>query len=180
MKTANRLLHILTTSIILLILCVPFAAHAQLFDGKREDLILGFGAGFGVVASGDYGSATGFTTVGKIGYGFSDQFAIYFASDVLSFFPRLEMAYFLDPSSDYFLLGALGYRSIDDDSIFSLAGGLGFEMRDYFSLELMLGYNRVSETYSSPSWGFYTITYHTTTRHSNIITIAVTFNYYFY
>ena len=179
MKTTNRYRNLLTISIILFIWCAPFVVHAQLFDGNREGLILGGGVGYGIVASGDYGSVSGFTTSGKIGYGFSDQFAIYAASDVSIFFPHLVMAYFLDPTSDYFLQGALGYTSIDDDSILSLGGGLGYELRDHLSIELMFGYNRVSETYIS-SWNFYTGRTTTSTSHSNIITVAATFNYYFY
>ena len=168
-----------TTSIILLLCFAPFIADAQMFDGSREGLIFGGGIGYAAVASGDYGSATGFTTSGKIGYSISDQLAIYVSSSVLSFFPSLGFTYFLDSSSDYFVQGALGYTSGDEDSILSIAGGGGYELRDHLTLELMLGYNRLSDTYSS-SYNIFTGATTTTTSHSNFITVAATFNYYFY
>lgn len=120
-----------TTSIILLICFAPFIADAQMFDGSREGLIFGGGVGFAAVASGDYGSATGFTTSGKIGYGISDQLAIYVSSSVLSFYPSARSTYFPGLNSDYFVQGALGYTSGDEDSILSIAGGGGYELQDH-------------------------------------------------
>ncbi|MDE0634987.1 MAG: hypothetical protein OXI43_03925 [Candidatus Poribacteria bacterium] len=175
----NKHFFILTTLMMLLICGTPLATHAQLFDGKREGLILGGGIGYAAVASGDYGSATGFTTLGKIGYGTSDQLIIYVSSSIISFFPSLGFAYYPNLDSDYFVQGALGYTSADNDSILSISGGMGYELRDHMALEFMLGYNRLSDTYTS-SFNIFTGATTTATSHSNFITIAATFNYYFY
>ena len=144
------------------------------------------GIGYAVIAtgadsSGESFSASGFTTAGRIGYGLSDQLIIYFSSTLPNLVPSLGFMYFTDRRSDYYLQGLLGYTSADQDSLLSIAGGLGYELRDHLTLEGMIGYNRFSDTYTTYGgsfWGgFYTTTATTTT---NIITIALTFNVYFY
>ena len=177
MKIKLRYRLYLTASMILLICSAPIVVDAQMFDGNREGLFFGGGVGYAGVVSGDYGSATGFTTSGKIGFGVSDQLQIYISSDVLSFFPRVGLAYFLDPPSQLFVQGAVGYTSADDDSILSISGGAGYELSSHLTLEFLLGYNSLSETQYS-SFGFYGSS--TETVKSNYITIAATFNYYFY
>ena len=87
--------------------------------------------------------------------------------------------YFADPSSEYYLQGLIGRTSANQDSLLSIAGGLGYELRDHVSLELMLGYNRVSDTYTS-AWNPWTGETINETSESNIITIAATFNVHFY
>ena len=89
MKTNGRF-SILTTLIVLLIYGTSLVADAQLFDGEREGFLLGTGVGFAAAASGgNGGSATGFAVSGKIGYGMSDQMAIYFSSPVPSIMPSI-------------------------------------------------------------------------------------------
>ena len=171
----------LTTLIVLLICGTPLVTHAQLFDGEREGLLLGIGVGYAAVASGGAieGSATGFAVSGKLGYGLSDQLTIYLSSAVPSIVPSLGFLYFTDRNSDYYLTGSLGYVSGDQDSILSISGGMGYELRDHMSLELMLGYNRISDTYTS-AWNPWTGETINETSESNIITIAATFNVHFY
>ena len=177
----NRRFPILTTLIVLLICGTPLVTHAQLFDGKREGLLLGIGVGYAAIAGGGdiEGSAAGFATSGKLGYGMSDQLTIYLSSTVPSIIPSLGFMYFTDPNSDYYLTGLLGYASGDQDSILSISGGMGYELRDHVSLELMLGYNRISDTYTS-AWNPWTGETINETSESNIITIAATFNVHFY
>ena len=172
---------ILTTLIVLLICAVPLVAGAQLFDGKREGLLLGIGAGYAAVATGgDYGgSAAGFVTSGKIGYGMSDQLSLFLSSAVPQFSPHLGFMYFTDRNSDYYLQGLLGFAGSEDDRHISISGGIGYELRDHVSLELMLGYTRFSDTYTT-GINFWTGEVINETSVTNIITIAATFNVYFY
>ena len=176
----------LTTLVVLLICGTPLVTQAQLFDGEREGLLIGGGLGYAAIttgadSSGESFSGSGFTTTGRIGYGLSDQLTIYFSSTVPNLVPSLGFMYFTDQRSDYYLQGLLGYTSANQDSLFSIAGGLGYELRDHVTLEGMLGYNRFSDTYTTYGgsfWGGFTTGTATTT--TNIITIAVTFNVYFY
>lgn len=171
----------LTTLIVLLVCSTPLVTHAQLFDGEREGLLLGIGVGYAAVASGGAieGSATGVALSGKLGYGMSDQLTIYLSSTVPSIVPGLGFMYFTDRNSEYYLTGLLGYASGDQDSVLSISGGLGYELRDHVSLELMLGYNRISDTYTSSINIFTGETFNETSQ-SNVITIAATFNVHFY
>ena len=179
MKT-NRQSWMLITLIVLLICSTPLIARAQLFDGEREGLLIGGGLGFAAVAAGDSSgesfSGSGFSATGKIGYGLSDQLTLYFSTPVTSLVPSLGFMYYPDRRSDYYLQGVLGYTSANQDSIVSIAGGIGYELRDHVTLEGMLGYNRFSYTYTSYGWFSRSVRDNTI----NIITIAATFNVYFY
>ena len=176
----NLRFSILTTLIVLLICGAPLIARAQLFDGEREGLLLGIGVGYAAVASGDNGSsATGFATSGKIGYGMSDQLTIYLSSTVPSIIPSLGFMYFTDRNSDYYLQGSLGYASSEEDSHLSISGGIGYELRDHVSLELMLGYIRFSDTYTA-AFNPFTGTTINETSETDIIIIAATFNVHLY
>ena len=178
MKT-NRRFSILTTLMVLLICGVPLIARAQLFDGEREGLILGGGVGYAVVASGDNNSVAGFTTFGKIGYGLSDQLSLHLSSFVPNITPGLGFMYFLDRNLNHYLHGSLGYASAEQDSNLLISGGIGYEFRDHVSLELILGLNRYSDTYTS-SFNIFTGEIFNETSHYNIITIAAAFNIFFY
>ena len=180
MKT-NLRFSTLTILIVLLTFGPSLITHAQLFDGEREGLLLGIGVGYAAIASGGEieGSAAGFATSGKLGYGLSDQLTIYLSSTVPSIIPSLGLMYFADPNSNYYLHGALGYTSADEDSLVSLSGGIGYELRDHVSLELGLGYIRYTDTYTS-GFNIWTGETFNETSASNIITIAATFNVHFY
>lgn len=177
----NRHFGMLTTLIVLLICSTPVVTDAQLFDGEREGLLLGIGVGYAAIASGgDYeGSAVGFVTSGKIGYGLSDQFSLFLSSAVPQLSPHLGCMYFTDRNSNYYLQGLLGFAGSEEDRHLSISGGIGYELRDHVSLELMLGYTRFSDTYTT-GINFWTGEVINETSHSNIITIAATFNVHFY
>ncbi|MCG9132481.1 hypothetical protein J5I95_12430 [Candidatus Poribacteria bacterium] len=172
---------ILAILIVVLSCGTPLVAHAQLFDGKHEGLLLGIGVGYAAVASGgDYeGSAVGFITSGKIGYGLSDQFSLFLSSAVPQLSLHLGLMYFTDPNSNYYLQGLLGFASSEEDRHLSISGGIGYELRDHVSFELMLGYTRFSDTYTT-GINFWTGEVINETSETNIITIAATFNVHFY
>lgn len=180
MKT-NLRFSTLTTLIVLLTFGPSLITHAQLFDGKREGLLLGIGIGYAAIASGGdiEGFAAGFVSSGKLGYGLSDQLTLYLSSTVPSIIPSLGFMYFTDRNSDYYLHGALGYTSADQDSLVSVSGGIGYELRDHVSLELGLGYIRYTDTYTS-AWNPWTGQTINETSQSNVITIAATFNVHFF
>ncbi len=181
MKT-NFSFSILTTLIILLFCGSSFIAHAQFIDGEREGLFFGGGIGYSVIAAGDESSSftgSGFTTNGKLGYAISDQFAFFLSSSIQHLFPGLGIMYFPDRNSKYFLQGTLGYTSADQDSLFAISGGIGYEIRKYVTLELTLGYNRFSDTYTS-SIDIWSGTTTTSTSQTNIITLSATFNVLLY
>lgn len=182
----NRHKWMFRTLIVLFIWSPPLIAQAQLFDGEREGLLIGGGLGFAVIAmgddhSGESFSGTGFTTTGRIGYGLSDQLTLYFSSAVPNLVPSLGVMYYPDRRSDYYLQGLFGYTSANRDSLMSIAGGMGYVLREHVTLEGMLGYNRFSDTYTTYGgsfWGGFTT--YTATTTLNIITITATFNVYFY
>lgn len=177
----NLRISVLTTLIVLLICGVPLIATAQLFDGERDGLLLGVGVGYAAIASGgDYeGSAAGFTASGKFGYGLSDQLSLFLSSAVPQFSPHLGLMYFTDRNSNYYLQGLLGFSGSEEDRHLSVSGGIGYELRDHVSLELMLGYTRFSDTYTT-GINFWTGEVINETSVTNIITIAATFNVHFY
>ena len=190
MKT-NLSFSILTTLIVLLIGSSSLVAEAQMFDGELDGLILSGGAGFSAIVAGDNNFDDGVTVSGvsgvitnvKIGYGISNQLAIYVSSPIQYFTPGLGLMYFPDQYPDYYLNGTLGFRSIGGIDLLAISGGGGYELRDHLFLELMLGYNRYSYTYTytNPQFSFFTgPTTTTETLYSNAIIIAATFNYYFY
>ena len=193
MKT-NLRFSILTTSIVLLIGSPSLVAQAQMFDENREGLILGGGAGFSAIVVGDNKSDIGFTgsgltTNGKIGYGISNQLAIYVSSSIHNFTPGLGLMYFPDQYSDYYLNGTLGFRSAAGISNLAISGGVGYEFHDHIMFELTMGYNQFSYpetsiTYTTTNYYGYEVptgTETSTTRNKiNIITISFTLNYYFY
>ena len=173
---------ILTTLIIMLFCSSTFIAQAQLFDGEREGLIFGGGIGYSVIAAGDESSSftgSGFTTNGRLGYGLSNQLAVVLSSSIQNLFPGIGFLYFSDPNSQYFIQGSVGYTSADQDSLFAISGGIGYELREYVTLELILGYNRFSDTYTS-SYNFFTGATTTSTSQTNIITVSATVNLLLY
>ena len=181
MKT-NESFSTVTIFLLVVFTCsTPLVSDAQLFDGEREGLLLGIGVGYAAIASGGEieGSAAGFATSGKLGYGMSDQLTIYLSSTVPSIIPSLGFMYFTDRNSDYYVHGALGYTSADEDSLVSLSGGIGYELRDHVSLELGLGYIRYTDTYTS-GFNIWTGETFNETSQTNVITIAATFNVHFY
>ena len=185
-KKMNRRFSVFTILIVLLICGAPLIADAQFFDGEREGLMIGGGLGYaGIVtgqdSSGESFSASGFTTTGRIGYGFSDQLTLFFSSAVPNIVPSIGVMYFADSRTNNYLQGLIGYTSAAEDSLLSIAGGVGFGLNKHVTLEGMLGFNRFTDTYTSYGGSFFDgLTTSTETTMTDILTIAVTFNVYFY
>lgn len=102
------------------------ATSAQAFDEKREGFILGLGAGLSSVASsGDLDdTSVGFATSFKIGYGFNEQFSLYYVRNASWF------GYDDDPDEDTYASGISGvgasyYISPNDPAYVMAAVGFG-------------------------------------------------------
>ncbi len=167
---------IVLTLVIVLIYSVP--CKAELFDGERAGFILGAGVGYAAVQSSLY-AASGFTGLGKIGYGLSDQFSLHLTTLPPSFTPSLGFNYFSKIDSPLYLHGGIGYGSADSDSNISISGGLGYEFHQHLSLEGILALNRYSDTYTSQI-DIYSGQIYNETTHYNFLTLAVTFNFSYY
>ena len=171
---------ILTTLIALFICGTPLIAPAQLFDGDREGLLLGIGAGYAAIASGNNGgAATGVAVSGKLGYGMWDQLTLYLSSTIPNISPSLGFMFFPYRNSPIYRQGLVGQASSEEDSHFSISGGIGYEMRENISVELMLGFIRYSDTYAA-AYNPWTGEIINETSETNIITIAATFNVHLY
>ena len=158
---------------------VPLIASAELFDGEREGLIVGGGVGFAAVQSNDFDFGSGFTILGKMGYGVSNNFIVHLAMLPPATQPGLGFNYFANPRSPLYVHGALGYASADQDSNILISGGFGYELGKYLSLEAILGLNRYKDTYTS-SLNIFTGQIVNETTHYNIWTAAVFFNFTYY
>ncbi len=183
---------IFTTLMVLLICGTPLVARAQLFDGERDGLILGAGVGFAGVMSYTYSTleyydhtdtdvGSGWIASGKIGYGLSDQLALFLSSPVRDFSPHFGFMYFTERG--VYLQGLIGFLTyenahfassdeyLDDIHFYHeerpllISGGVGYELRDQISLEFVLGYARDASSKSFLA---------------DILTIAATFNVHFY
>ncbi len=183
MRTNYRYLFLLNV-IIVLFCCSSIIVHAQFIDGNREGLIFGGGIGYSgaAVDNKDIDSdltLSGFTTNGRIGYGVSNDLVIFLSSSIQNIFPGIGVMYFPDRTSQYFFQGTVGYTSANQDNLFAITGGIGYEFRKYLTLELILGYNRFTDTYTS-SLNIFTGETTTSTSHTNIITVSATFNVLMY
>lgn len=185
MKTTLSLT-VLADLTLLLICSGPGVADAQFLDGNREGLIVGGGVGYAAAVGESLGSVAGFTPFGRVGYGFSDEFALYFSSSLPSIAPAIGCLYYPDRHAPYYFQGALGYVSFDEDSLLSLSGGVGYELRDHVMIEFSLGFHRFTDTYTYTSYTDHIdlwIGRGTTvieTSHTNMITLAATFNVLLY
>lgn len=175
-----------------------------LFDGERDGLLLGVGVGFaGVISSTveyygytDPDVRSGWIASGKIGYGLSDQLALFLSSPVRDFSPHFGFMYFTERG--VYLQGLVGFLTYENAHFASsdeyedyqdyhfydreerhllISGGVGYELRDQISLEFMLGYTRFSDIESRRGEGLEVIQEKVTTH---IMMIAVTFNVHFY
>ena len=96
---------------------------ASAFDDQREGFLIGLGAGLNLTNTGFYNSSEtsfGLSTAFKIGYGFNNQFLLYYTNDV--------SWYGLDRSDDWFVTGASGIGAsyyIEENSPYYVMGSLG-------------------------------------------------------
>ena len=130
---------------------------ASAFDDQREGFLVSIGAGAALVNTSpdrfDDESSFGFTTSFKIGYGFSNQFLLYYVNDVSWFGldgtndtfatggSNIGISYYIDESSPYYVMGAIGIGSFQNftdgygeiGSTFSIGGG--YEVSPHILLE---------------------------------------------
>ena len=127
----------------------------QAFDEQKEGFVLNIGAGFSSITTDlTYGtlgadeSSFGFATSFKIGYGFTNQFLLYYINDVswygydklanddtyISALTGIGASYYPEEGSPYYLMGAIGIGSIanisenvgERGSAFMIGGGYEF------------------------------------------------------
>ena len=169
---------IVVTLMVLLVYSVPCVAQlevkSEVFDGRYEGLILGGGVGYSIVSSDVSDLTSGLTAQGKIGFGTSDRFSLYFSTLIPSITPGLGFNYFPKADSRLYYHGLLGYKRADSDSNFLIAGGTGYEFHKYLSLEFTIGLNRYSEVDDDANGA------DETTDNSYILTVGGTFNFAIY
>jgi len=132
------------------VLAVP--VMADVFDGNKEGFIVGIGAGYsltdthiGVSSKNNYfdenEANSGWATNFKIGYGFNNQFSVYYENDVSWFklggvndrfitgISALAMDYYIDENSPWYVTGSVGRATFsnftDNDT---LAKGIGYSV----------------------------------------------------
>jgi hypothetical protein len=137
-------------------------SSVEAFDEQREGFILSLGAGISSVntdikvGSSDFDdSSFGLATSFKIGYGFTNQFLLYYVNDVswygydndsnddtyTSGLTGVGVSYYIDESSPYYVMGAVGFGSFvnfsenqgENGSAFSI--GAGYEVSPHFLVE---------------------------------------------
>lgn len=144
-------------------------SSAQAFDDQREGFLMSFGAGLSSVNSeltaynNYYGNSfsidersLGFATAFKIGYGFNNQFLLYYTNDVSWFGidainnndtfitggSAIGASYYIDENGPIYITGAIGLGifsnfssgdSADLGSTFSV--GAGYEITPHVQLE---------------------------------------------
>jgi len=141
-------------------------SSAQAFDEKREGFIVGLGAGysfvnndvksntntkFNVSSKNAHALATSF----KIGYGFNEQFSLYYLNNVSWFgfdadkaddtytagMSAIAASYYLDPCSPWYITGGIGlgsYGNFTEKESLSGAGimlGAGYEIAPHIQVE---------------------------------------------
>lgn len=146
-------------------------AQSEVFDGQYEGLILGGGFGYSIVSNDVSALASGLTGQGKIGFGTSDRFSLYFSTLIPSILPGLGFNYFPKEDSRLYYHGLLGYARSDSDSNFLIAGGAGYEWRKYLSLEFTMRLNGYSDASANGI---------NETTNYNILAVVGTFNFTFY
>jgi len=144
------------------LLCALLLSSSEAFDEQKEGFLVGFGVGVSSInteADFNYISVeernTGLATSFKLGYGFSNQFLLYYSNDVtwygydndpnddtyISGMSGIGISYFLNENDPYYLMGAIGIGSFsnfsegkgDTGSAFSL--GVGYEIAYHTQIE---------------------------------------------
>ncbi len=130
---------------------------ASAFDDQREGFIASIGGGLALVNTSpdrfEDESSFGFATSFKIGYGFSNQFLLYYVNDVSWFGlddtddtfttggSSIGATYYIDENSPYYITGAIGIGVFSNftegdgemGSTFSIGGG--YEISPHVLLE---------------------------------------------
>ena len=132
---------------------------AQAFDDQREGFLMGVGAGAAIVNTSSTGldeSSFGFATSFRMGYGFNNQFLLYYTNDIswfgiddyrnddtfISGGSAIGASYYIEENSPIYITGSLGLGgfsnftsdySTDLGSTFSIGGG--YEISPHVLLE---------------------------------------------
>ena len=151
---------------------------ASAFDDQREGFLVGIGAGASIVNTSldvydsYYGSFSsdessfGLATSFKLGYGFNNQFLLYYTNDVSWFGLKgtndtfitggssIGAMYYIDENSPIYLVGAIGIGSFSNftngggetGSTFSIGGG--YEVSPHVLLEATYQHVNVEDYYN--------------------------------
>ena len=148
-------------STILSVLAISSSLYA--FDEEKEGFILSIGAGISTVNTevkiGNLGAdenSFGLSTSFKIGYGFTNQFLLYYMNDVswygydndpnddtyTSGITGIGASYYLEENSPYYLMGSIGIGSLfnfsenegETGNAFAIGGG--YEVSPHFQIEV--------------------------------------------
>ncbi len=153
-------------------------SSAQAFDDQREGFLMGIGAGIANVNTtfssnyeADY-SSFGFATSFKMGYGFSNQFLLYYTNDVswfgidgangdnfISGGSSIGASYYFDENSPFYITGSIGlgifanFTSGDAASGSTFSLGAGYEVTPHVMLEAT--FQRTSVTDYTEGYDYY-------------------------
>jgi len=130
---------------------------ASAFDDQREGFLVGIGGGLNLTNTSVYSyseTSFGFSTAFKIGYGFNNQFLLYYTNDVswygldgsddwwMTGGSAIGASYYMEENSPYYLLGSLGIGGFSNfttgesaDSGITFALGGGYEYSPHVLLE---------------------------------------------
>lgn len=151
--------------------CIALSS-VEAFDGQREGFLIGLGAGLSSVNTevkmGYYGyneRSFGLATSFKIGYGFTNQFALYYMNDVSWFgydddpyddtytssFTGVSASYYIDEHAPAYVLAGVGigtFANFSEDagetgSAFIL--GAGYEVSPHIQIEATYLVNSVDD-----------------------------------
>ena len=116
-------------SVMLVAVLTTASTSVSAFDDQKEGFLVGIGAGVAKIKTEvDVGSlgaddtSLGLATSFKIGYGFTNQFALYYRNDVNWF------GYDSDPQDDTYISGLTGIAAnyfIEENSPYYLTAGVG-------------------------------------------------------
>ncbi len=135
------------------------SSAADIFDGSKEGFLLGFGVG-GTYVSTDVDfkngarlddKRAGIATSFKLGYGFNEQFALYYTNQVdwykfkgdgtIVGLTGIGVDYYLGAGSPYYATGMIGVGTISDIKDKSISRGwayqvgLGYEVAPHMTIE---------------------------------------------
>ncbi len=143
-----------------MLVAVLTTTSVSAFDDQKEGFLVGIGAGVAklTIEENSWATSLGLATSFKIGYGFTNQFALYYRSDVswfgyeddsqddtyISGLAGIAADYYVDENSPYYLTAGVGIGSFanfttkgqsETGSAYTI--GAGYEVAPHVSLEAM-------------------------------------------
>jgi hypothetical protein len=169
---------------LLVVLALGCTESASAFDGQRQGFLLGFGVGAGSYKIEDRDSKAGLVTDLKIGYGFTDQFQLFYTNKVtwrsaddwdgdgliLHGLTGIGANYYFRPAApSFFVGGGLGLAShgfistdsdvdSESDSGFGFYLGGGFEFARHLNVEFSVLWDTIDYGYDDASAWTYMVT----------------------